>query len=71
MYMGNGRDVKIIYEDNHLLVVEKPQNILTQGDQTGDEDLLTVLKEDIGKGTTSRATYILAWCTGLTDLPEG
>jgi len=47
MYMGNGRDVKIIYEDNHLLVVEKPQNILTQGDQTGDEDLLTVLKEDI------------------------
>ncbi len=47
MDMGSSRDIKIIYEDNHLLVVEKPQNILTQGDQTGDEDLLTILKEDI------------------------
>ncbi len=39
--------IKIIYEDNHLLVVEKPVNMLTQGDQTGDDDLLTALKEDI------------------------
>lgn len=40
-------NIKIIYEDNHLLVVEKPPNMLTQGDQTGDDDLLTILKEDI------------------------
>ncbi len=39
--------IKIFYEDNHLLVVEKPVNILTQGDITGDKDLLTILKEDI------------------------
>ena len=45
--MDSTKDIKIIYEDNHLLVVEKPQNILTQGDQTGDEDLLTVLKDYI------------------------
>ncbi len=45
--MKNRSNIKIIYEDNHLLVVEKPQNMLTQGDQTGDEDLLTALKEDI------------------------
>lgn len=30
-----------------MLVVEKPPNMLTQGDSTGDEDLLTLLKEDI------------------------
>lgn len=36
-----------LYEDNHLLVVEKPVNIPTQGDQTGDMDLLTLLKQDI------------------------
>jgi len=39
--------IKIIFEDNHLLVVEKPPNILSQGDETGDEDLLTILKKDL------------------------
>ncbi len=45
--MNNEFKVNIIYEDNHLLVVEKPANMLTQGDQTGDRDLLTCLKDDI------------------------
>lgn len=34
----------ILYEDNHLLVVEKPVNVLSQADDTGDADLLTLLK---------------------------
>jgi len=34
----------VVYEDNHLLIVEKPPNLLTQGDQTGDECLLDVMK---------------------------
>ena len=28
--------IKIIFEDNHLLVVEKPVNILSQGDDNND-----------------------------------
>lgn len=40
-------NIPILYEDNHLLAVEKPANMLVQGDQSGDQDLLTVLKEDI------------------------
>ncbi|MDN5277372.1 MAG: rRNA synthase [Clostridiales bacterium] len=40
-------DIKVLYEDNHLLVVEKPVNMLTQGDATGDVDLLSVLKQYI------------------------
>lgn len=39
--------IPILFEDNHLLVVEKPPNILSQGDQTRDKDMLTLLKEDI------------------------
>lgn len=39
--------IAILYEDNHLLVVEKPRNMLVQADRTGDRDLLTILKEDI------------------------
>lgn len=39
--------VPILYEDNHLLLVEKPVNIPVQADSSGDLDLLTLLKEDI------------------------
>jgi 23S rRNA pseudouridine1911/1915/1917 synthase len=37
----------ILYEDNHLLVVVKPVNIPSQADESGDPDLLTLLKADI------------------------
>ncbi len=37
--------INIIYEDNHLLVVEKPINVPVQADKSGDEDLLTMLKK--------------------------
>lgn len=40
---------KVIYEDNHLLVVEKPVNIPVQADHTRDPDLLTILKQYIGE----------------------
>lgn len=38
------KDIKILYEDNHLLVVVKPAGILSQEDKTGDADMLTKLK---------------------------
>lgn len=39
--------INILYEDNHLLVVEKPVNIPVQQDSSKDIDMLTFLKEDI------------------------
>ena len=45
--MGKIMKINIIYEDNHLLVVEKPVNVLSQSDDTGDMDLLSILKQDI------------------------
>jgi len=38
---------KIIFEDNHLLVVQKPVNIPVQGDDTNDLDMLNILKQDL------------------------
>ena len=38
-------DLKVIYEDNHIIVVEKPVNIPSQGDKTGDIDMLTIIKQ--------------------------
>ena len=39
--------INVIYEDNHLLVVEKPINIPTQEDNSKDKDLLNILKDYI------------------------
>ena len=36
--------IEEIYEDNHIIVVEKPANIPSQGDKTGDLDMLTIIK---------------------------
>ncbi|QGT99465.1 RNA pseudouridylate synthase, group 1 [Candidatus Syntrophocurvum alkaliphilum] len=41
--------IPIIFEDNHLLVINKPPNILSQGDKTGDADILSLLKQDLKK----------------------
>ena len=38
------QDLKILYEDNHIIVVEKPVNIPSQADKTGDIDMLTIIK---------------------------
>lgn len=43
----NQAHIPVIYEDNHLLVVIKPVNIPTQEDESGDPDLLTLLKADL------------------------
>jgi len=36
--------LKILHEDNHIIVVVKPRNIPSQADNTGDLDLLSLIK---------------------------
>lgn len=43
------RSFEVLYEDNHLLVVNKPAGLLVQEDRTGDEDLLTLGKAYLKK----------------------
>lgn len=42
-------NLKVIYEDNHLLVVDKPINVPMQEDSSQDEDLLSMAKAYIKK----------------------
>lgn len=37
--------IKVIYEDNHIIVVEKPVNIPSQADKTEDVDMLALIKQ--------------------------
>ena len=50
---GQVATVNILYEDNHLLVVEKPYGIPSQADSSGDDDMQTLckayIKENAGK----------------------
>jgi 23S rRNA pseudouridine1911/1915/1917 synthase len=40
-------NLPFLYEDNHVLVVNKPSGMLSQGDLTGDLDVLTAAKQII------------------------
>jgi len=46
-------NIKVLYEDNHLIAVYKPAGVLTQGDKSGDsslmEDIRSYLKEKYQK----------------------
>lgn len=41
-YINN---LNVLYEDNHLLVIEKPENVLSQKDNTNDFDINEIVKE--------------------------
>jgi len=42
--MGYLKMIKVLYEDNHIIVVNKPINIPVQEDESKDLDLLTMIK---------------------------
>ena len=39
------KDLQIVFEDNHILVVVKPVDVPCQADESGDIDMLTLLKQ--------------------------
>lgn len=39
--------IRVLFEDNHIIVVEKPQNVPSQEDGTGDKDMLNMVKDYI------------------------
>jgi len=41
------KGVRILFEDNHIIVVGKPIGLLSQKDKTGDDSIIEILKEYI------------------------
>ena len=63
-------DLKIIYEDNHIIVVEKKPNISSQGDKTGDIDMITLVKNYI-KEKYSKPGNVYLGLVHRLDRPVG
>ncbi|MCX6704812.1 MAG: RluA family pseudouridine synthase [Candidatus Woesebacteria bacterium] len=38
-------NLKVLYEDNHIIAVYKPSGVLTQGDKTGEESLMDQVRD--------------------------
>lgn len=47
--MANHSDIEVLYEDNHLIVINKRSSEIVQGDKTGDEPLVEKVREYIRK----------------------
>ena len=43
--MTKTEDLPVIYEDNHLIVVLKQPNLLSQADHTQDDDMINLVKQ--------------------------
>ena len=62
--------INIIYEDNHLLVVEKPINIPVCKDESNDLDLLSILKQYLKEKYDKKGNVYLGLVHRL-DRPVG
>lgn len=63
-------DLKIIYEDNHLIVVVKKPNIPVQLDESNDLDLQTIIKNYLKEKYTKKGNVYLGIVHRL-DRPVG
>lgn len=60
----------ILFEDNHLIVVSKPQNVPSQADSSGDEDMLSMVKEYI-KEQKQKPGNVFVGLVHRLDRPTG
>lgn len=63
-------ELKIVYEDNHIIVVIKPHNIAVQEDESGDKDMLTIIKDFI-KERDAKAGNVFLGLVHRLDRPTG
>ena len=58
-------DLEIIYEDNHLIAINKPNGILVHTDDTGDQSLEEILREYIREKYKKPGNVFLQSCHRL------
>lgn len=63
-------DLIILHEDNHIIVVLKPQNVPSCEDESKDKDMLTIIKEYI-KTTYNKQGSVYLGLVHRLDRPTG
>ena len=63
-------DLVVLKEDNHIIVVLKPQNVPSCEDESKDADMLTVIKEHI-KERENKAGNVYVGLVHRLDRPTG
>ncbi|MBQ6921895.1 MAG: RNA pseudouridine synthase [Clostridia bacterium] len=63
-------EVTILYEDNHIIVALKPQNVPTCEDESKDRDMLNILKDYI-KETYNKPGNVYLGLVHRLDRPTG
>lgn len=63
-------ELTILYEDNHIIVVLKPQNIPSCEDESKDRDMLTIIKDYI-KETYNKQGNVYLGLVHRLDRPTG
>ena len=51
--------LEVLYEDNHVIVCYKPAGVLSQADNTGDIDMLTLVKDYLKKRYNTEKKRVL------------
>ena len=64
------QELKVLYEDNHIIVVRKNPNIPSQADKTEDSDMLTIIKEYL-KGKYNKPGNVYLGLVHRLDRPVG
>lgn len=63
-------DIPIIFEDSHILIIDKPHGLLSQEDQTGDPDVLALCKKYL-KGQREGTGSVYLGLLHRLDRPVG
>ena len=64
------KDLTVLYEDNHIIVVLKPQNVPSQEDETKDLDMLSAVKQYI-KEKANKPGNVYVGLVHRLDRPTG
>lgn len=62
--------MEVLFEDNHIIVVNKQQGIPSQADESGDKDMLTMVKEYI-KEKYNKPGNVFVGLVHRLDRPTG
>ena len=64
-------NLEVLYEDNHVIVCYKPAGILSQADNTGDMDMLTLVKDYLKKRYNKEGNVFVGLVHRLDRMTSG